>query len=157
MKLLIRPSEKRDEPEIIECQSELQDAEYKVDKNRKTGVSTAKKYLQYIYKELSGKKGGIFVAELNDAIVGLIIMYIDKNEIEEIDGSHLYISDLVIRKQYRNQGIGQQLMRFAEKFAKDHNVTETHLSVLTKNTSALNLYQKKGYKTKKIYLVKKLK
>ncbi len=112
---------------------------------------------KYIYKELSGKRGGIFVAELNDCIVGLIIMYIDKNEIEEIDGFHLYISDLVIRKEYRNQGIGQQLMRYAERFAKDHNVRETHLSVLTKNVSALNLYQKKGYKPKKIYLIKKLK
>ncbi len=37
MKLMIRQSEQRDEPQIIECQSELQDAEFRVDKNRKTG------------------------------------------------------------------------------------------------------------------------
>ncbi len=157
MKLIIRPSEKQDEPQIIECQSQLQDAEFLVDKNRRIGIPVAKNYLKLIRKELSGKKGGIFIAEVNDTIAGLIIMYIEKNEFEEKEGFHLYVSDLVVLKKFRNQGIGKNLMFYAEKFAKDYNIKEVHLSVLIKNTSALQLYRKKGYKDKKIYLIKKLK
>lgn len=157
MRLIIRPNKKSDEPQIIKCQSELQDAEFSVDKNRRTGITVAKNYLKFIRKELSGKKGGIFIAQIYDTVAGLIIMYIDKNEFEEKEGLHLYISDLVVLKKFRNQGIGQSLMLYAEKFAKDHNIKEVHLSVLAKNRAALQLYKKKGYKDKKVYLTKKLK
>jgi ribosomal protein S18 acetylase RimI-like enzyme len=157
MKLTIRPSEKRDESQIIECQSQLQDAEFAVDKNRKTGIEIAKKYIKYIRKEVGNKKGGIYIAEINNEIAGLITMYIDENEIEEKEGMHLYISDLVVRKKHRGQGIGQSLMKYAERFAKENNIKEIHLTVLAKNTSALKLYLKKGYKSKMISLIKKLK
>ena len=82
---------------------------------------------------------------------------LQENEIEEKEGMHVYISDLVVRKKYRNQGIGHNLMKYAEKFAKENSIKEIHLTVLTSNTSALNLYLKKGYKTKMISLIKKLK
>lgn len=157
MKLTIRPSENQDELQIIESQSELQDAEFSVDKNRRTGIEVAKKYIEHIRKEIGGKKGGIFVAEFDNEIAGLITMYVDENEIEEKEGMHVYISDLVVRKKYRNQGIGHNLMKYAEKFAKENSIKEIHLTVLTSNTSALNLYLKKGYKTKMISLIKKLK
>lgn len=157
MKLIIRPSEKQDELQIIECQSQLQDAEFSVDKNRRTGIEVAKKYIKHIRKEIFGKKGGIFVAEFDNEIAGLITMYIDENEIEEKEGMHVYISDLVVRKKYREQGIGQKLMLYAEKFAKENRIKEIHLTVLDKNTSALDLYLKKGYKRKMISLIKKLK
>lgn len=157
MKFTIRPSEKKDEQQIIESQSELQDAEFSVDKNRRTGIEVAKKYIKHIRKEIGSKRGGIFVAEFDNEIAGLITMYVDENEIEEKEGMHLYISDLVVRKKYRNQGIGQSLMKYTEKFAKENGIKEIHLTVLVKNTSALDLYLKKGYKSKMMSLIKKLK
>jgi ribosomal protein S18 acetylase RimI-like enzyme len=157
MKLIIRQSEKRDEIQIIKLQSELQETEHAIDKNRNTGIDFAKKYLKFIRKEISRKSGDMFVAEMNNEIAGLLTVLIEDNEIEENEGCHLYVSDIVVGKSYRRQGIAEKLMVFAEKFAKERGIKEIHLGVLSKNTAAFNLYQKKGYKPKKIELVKKLK
>ena len=108
-------------------------------------------------KEISKKHGAIFVAEYNNLIVGLLTLFIEKNDIEEKEGSYLYISDIVVSGLYRRQGIAQKLMMHAERFAKEHGLKEIRLGVLANNMSALNLYQKKGYKTRIINLSKKLK
>jgi len=157
MKLVIRPSQKHDENQIIQLQSELQQAEHVLDKTRNEGIDFAKKYLKYIRKEISKKHGAIFVAEYNNLIVGLLTLFIEKNDIEEKEGSYLYISDIVVSGLYRRQGIAQKLMIHAEHFAKEHGLKEIRLGVLANNMSALNLYQKKGYKTRIINLSKKLK
>lgn len=157
MKLTIRPSGKQDEPHIIQLQSELQEAEHIIDKTRNKGIEFAKKYLKYIKKELTKKHGHMFVAELNNQVIGLLTLFIEENEIEEHKGVHMYISDIVVGKLYRRQGIAQKLMTYAEKFAKDNNIKEIRLGVLANNISAFDLYKKKGYAPRIISLTKKLK
>lgn len=57
-----------------------------------------------------------------------------------------YINDIAILPQYRRQGIASMLLEKLVSFAKEKNLSFTSLEVRVSNTSAINLYEKFGYK-----------
>ena len=55
--------------------------------------------------------------------------------------------DLVaVSKDYRNKGIGTLLIEKAHEYLKENGVTAVYLEVRKSNLSAINLYEKCGYK-----------
>src|ERR1051325_2853820 len=140
MSIEIRKYRLNDIPFIIKLLTELQEAENAVEPNRLTGVTAAKSYFEKIQKLLKKKNGKLFVAEQEDSVVGLIILFIETNDIIETPGKHLYISDIVVKKDYRQKEIGMQLVKKAEDYARKHNIPEIRMTSLVKNIAALNLY-----------------
>lgn len=49
-------------------------------------------------------------------------------------------------KEYWGKGIGNKMMQYIEKEAKSMNLLRLYLNVLKINYTAINLYQKNGYK-----------
>ena len=66
-------------------------------------------------------------------------------EVHHEDEEYVYLDDLSVTEQYRNQGIGTTLIRNAEKYAKDINIHEICFHVEKSNTAAFRLYQRLGY------------
>ncbi len=66
-------------------------------------------------------------------------------EVHHEEEEYVYLDDLSVTEQYRNQGIGTTLIRNAEKYAKDINIHEICFHVEKSNTAAFRLYQRLGY------------
>ncbi len=59
-------------------------------------------------------------------------------------GKSLYLDDLYVKPEYRNLGIGSELLKHIFKLAKDENCRRLRWQVINWNTQAIELYRKVG-------------
>ena len=62
-----------------------------------------------------------------------------------VAGRRAYLSRLIVRPEYRRQGLGGRLVDFLAEKAREEGFTELSLGVDDANTAALCLYRKKGF------------
>lgn len=62
-----------------------------------------------------------------------------------LDTEKLYVSMLVVAKEYQGCGVGTFAVCFAEKFAQDLSKESVVICTTTDNFAAINLYKKLGY------------
>lgn len=91
----------------------------------------------------------LFVAELDEKIVGLLLVSIATQPDDPIfcDRTYATIDELIVTERYRGRGIGRLLMNRAQQWAIDHQARDIELQVWEGNTSARSLYERLGYKT----------
>ena len=93
----------------------------------------------------------IYVAKENNNIVGYIIIEImEKNNRKMRYRKILEISNLGVEENYRNKGIGTELLNFIKNKALENNCTDLYLTVNEENKNAIKLYEKFGFKIKNI-------
>lgn len=80
----------------------------------------------------------IIVAEQNNDIAGMALYYFGYSSWK---GSMLYLDDLIVRENYRRQGIGKLLMDELIKIAKEEKINQLRWHVLDWNESAINFYK----------------
>ena len=79
------------------------------------------------------------------------------NAIDQVQGDrHAHIFLLYVMPEYRRQGIGSALMRHAEDWARARGDRQLGLQVFYNNQAALSLYDKLGYQTQSLWMVKPL-
>lgn len=88
--------------------------------------------------ELENTNSKYIVAKLNNEIVGFagIINTLDQME----------ITNIVVRKDMRSQGIGNTLLNELIKLTIDSKMNTIFLEVNSNNFSAIKLYEKNGFK-----------
>lgn len=76
----------------------------------------------------------------------------------ELDGLYIRIVVLVVDKNYRNKGIGKQLLENAESWAKNIGATGIGLNSVDRpeRINAHHFYKKNGYVEKSIGFAKKM-
>lgn len=78
--------------------------------------------------------------------------------IDQLRGDrHAYIFLLYVLPEQRRQGLGTVLMHQAEAWAKARGDRQLSLQVFQANQPAVNLYQKLGFQTQSLLMVKHLK
>lgn len=87
-----------------------------------------------------GRDEWISIAMDADQIIAFLSI-----EVHHEEKPFLYLDDLAVTKQYRNQGIGTKLIRNAESYAKDIHIPAICFHVEKTNTAAFRLYQRLGY------------
>ena len=101
--------------------------------------------------------GEIYVAKENNNIVGYIIIEImEKNNRKMRYRKILEISNLGVEENYRNKGIGTELLNFIKNKALEDNCTDLYLTVNEENKNAIKLYEKFGFKIKNIAYSKQI-
>lgn len=93
----------------------------------------------------------IWVLKNENNIVGSIV--ITEVEDEEYDGvtwltpqgNCVYIHRLAVHPDYQGQGLAQQLMNFAENYAKESGYASVRLDTFSLNKRNNVFYQKRGY------------
>ncbi len=79
------------------------------------------------------------------------------NAIDQVQGERIaHIFLVYVHRQHRRRGIGSALMLQAENWAKQRGDQQISLQVFSHNQPALNLYQKLGYQTQSISMLKSL-
>ncbi len=129
------------------CVVELQDYERRIDPRMPTGESIADAYLEEMLGKCKEHDGQIFMAEINGDIAGYvtILAKVNSGDLDDGDLEYSCIDDLIVREQFRRDGVGRKLVEAAELFAKSKNARWLRLSVLAKNTSARKLYSSSGF------------
>lgn len=89
--------------------------------------------------ELENPNSTYIVAKSYDEIVGFAGIW------KAYDDVH--ITNIVTRKDFRNQGIGSQLLKELINLAKKTNFETLTLEVNENNNSAIHLYEKFGFST----------
>ena len=89
-------------------------------------------------EELNNKNSRYLVAKLNNEVIGFAGI---KIVIDEAD-----IMNIVVKKNFRNNGIGSLLLENLINLSKSLNVSSLSLEVNEKNISAISLYKKFNFK-----------
>ena len=87
--------------------------------------------------ELESKNSLYFVAKLNDEIIGFASIKIILDECE--------LMNIVTKKAYRKNGIGNLLLNLIINKSKELKLTKINLEVSNTNITAINLYKKAGF------------
>jgi len=82
----------------------------------------------------------ICVAEDNGVVIAFLSI-----EFHYEEEKFIYLDDLSVLDSYRNLGIGTQLIRTAEQYARDVNFSTIVFHVEKSNESAFRLYRRLGY------------
>ena len=93
----------------------------------------------YLDRYWTGSEERIYVAE-DQAVVAFLSVEIHREERDFI-----YLDDLSVTAAYRNQGIGSALIRQAEAYGKEIQISPVIFHVEKTNRAALRLYQRLGY------------
>ena len=84
-----------------------------------------------------------FVAEVNGEIVGMALFYYRYSTWK---GKTIHLEDLILKENYRKQGIGFALYQKVIETGSREGVRRIEWNVLDWNTSAINFYEKTGAK-----------
>lgn len=74
----------------------------------------------------------------NDNVVAYLFGWIIQKE--------YYLNNIAVSAELRRQGIGRNLIKTMIKFVKNDGVNQILLEVMQKNTTAIHLYEKLGFK-----------
>ena len=94
----------------------------------------------YLDKFFGDCEDWICVAEVKDSVVAYLSI-----EVHHEQGNFIYLDDLSVSKKYRSNGIGTELIKVAEKFAGETDISIIVFHVEKSNSLAFKLYQRLGY------------
>ena len=88
----------------------------------------------------------VFIYKINGKFIAEGSLVVDANDSDyTIPNQRVYISRMIVKKQYRNQGIGGEILEFLILKAKDMGYSEMTIGVNKDNENALHLYRKFGF------------
>ncbi len=88
----------------------------------------------------------VFVYKINDEFIGEGALVLDAGDPDyTIPGKRVYVSRMIVKKEYRNQGIGSAILDFLIKKVKEMGFSEMTIGVDKDNVNALHLYRKYGF------------
>lgn len=117
---------------------------YRVFYNQQSDIDIARKF---IHARLTNNESVIFVATDNiaDKIIpaGFTQLYPTYSSVRVV--KNWILNDLYVDSPYRKQGVGEQLIRAAMKFAKENDAKYVQLETALDNYTAQSLYEQIGF------------
>src|SRR5690606_24738134 len=88
----------------------------------------------------------VFVAENNGSLVGFLEVSV-RPFVEDCESDHVgYLEGWFVEDDYRNQGIGRELVASAENWAREKGLTEMASDAEIGNETSLAAHRSLGYK-----------
>jgi GNAT superfamily N-acetyltransferase len=153
---MIRDYEPRHHQQLRACMVELQNFARGLEPALPEGEQIADAYLDSLFEKCARWCGKVFVAEIDDAIVGFVgvLCRVPPDAPDEARADYAYISDLVVLPSFRRQGIAGTLLEHAEAFARGNGAGTLRIGVLARNSIARDLYHRRGFVDFHVQLVK---
>ena len=107
-------------------------------------IDTAK----HIIKENTGKCEAFIFRNTSDEVVGtLSVMYKGGNELEyKIRNIDAFIYNVLTVEKFRGNGYASQMIHLVMNYLQGKSIPSTYLAVSTNNKSAIQAYEKAGFK-----------
>ena len=106
---------------------------------------------QKIINALESSTGQVYFIALANEIIGFLYYYIDDDVKRTVHVSKIYID-----QDYRNRGYGTDVIQQIEMILKDLGYKYISINVFIPNTKAVNLYNKLGYNSRFMDMLKKI-
>ena len=88
----------------------------------------------------------VYVYKINGEFIGEGALVFDTGDPDyTIPNRRVYVSRMIVKKEYRNKGIGTEILEFLIKKAKEMGFSEMTIGVDKDNVNALHLYRKHGF------------
>lgn len=88
----------------------------------------------------------VYIYKINGEFIGECALVLDTGDADyTIPGQRVYVSRMIVKKEYRNRGIGSKILEFLIEKAKETGFSEMTIGVDKDNVSALHLYKKYGF------------
>ena len=98
------------------------------------------------YSELQNKNRITFVYTKDEEYIAEVSIVFNKNDEDyTIPGKRIYISRIIVKKDFRGKGYGKKLMNYAIEYAKNKGYKEISLGVNLDNYIAFKLYVDLGF------------
>lgn len=98
------------------------------------------------YSELQNKNRITFVYTKDEEYIAEVFIVFNKNDEDyTIPGKRIYISRIIVKKDFRGKGYGKKLMNYAIDYAKNNGYKEISLGVNLDNYIAFKLYVDLGF------------
>ena len=124
------------------------------------GKEYREKLIDYDLKEVNDYEGKCFLAVENDKAMGLIMGTIPPyEEVDYLDYKcprRGEVTELVISKNVRSNGIGQELMKRMEEYFLSKHCEYVVIDVFAYNKNAIKFYDKQGYHNRMHTVIKKI-
>ncbi len=100
------------------------------------------------YEELLSGNRVIFIYTINGEFIGEGALVFDNGDADyTIPRQRIYLSRMIVKKEYRDRGIGRAIIDYLCDYARKLGYSEMALGVDIDNHRARHLYQKKGFTT----------
>lgn len=102
--------------------------------------------VEKLTRELKQSESRFFFIYLAEEVAGYLKLNTGNAQTETIDPKGLEVERIYIRKAFKRQGLGRQLLDFAFELAAQESHTSIWLGVWEDNQNALKFYQSFGFK-----------
>lgn len=98
---------------------------------------------------LAEGRGQIWVAEDRGEVIGFLLgaMAEELDPVLNVRRTAFTVITMVVRETYRRKGVGSQLLRQAEAWAKSQGINDLELEVYEFNEGAIRAFENHGYET----------
>lgn len=155
----IFPYTEHDRSAVIKGSIDLQETERAVSDLCLPGSEVAERYLEQLLKLNAENSGVIFVAKVEERVIGFIAGRIEHDDsVTTIDEANTYgyISDAWTDPEYRKRGVFKKLNEvMMNYFRQFENISIIKLNVLAKNFPAIAAYEGTGYTAQELILIKR--
>ena len=97
-------------------------------------------------KEIETGNRIVFIYKINGEFIGEGALVLDTGDSDyTIPKKRVYVSRMIVKKEYQNRGIGSEILTFLIAKAKEIGFSEMTIGVDKDNVNALHLYRKFGF------------
>lgn len=88
----------------------------------------------------------VFIYKINGEFIGEGALVLDTGDSDyTVPDKRIYVSRMIVKKEYRNRGIGGKILGFLIEKAEEMGYTEITVGVDKDNANAVHLYKKYGF------------
>lgn len=148
---------------VIKLMEDLQDYLISIDPLNRTRrlPEYGEVYVNDLFEKIQENFGVIYLAKLDDEVVGLIAGVIESSsaidEVESVPTKTARILELIVSEKHRGLNIGTLLMAEIEKYFLTENCDLIRVEVFEPNQNAHRFYEKCGYGDRVIDMIKVIK
>ncbi|HJY64987.1 MAG TPA: GNAT family N-acetyltransferase [Ignavibacteria bacterium] len=158
MEIIIKDYTKTDIRSIAEEQKNFISYHNKFDKDYYSGSKQQVKEISaYLKKRTDNSNFRVFVANKNKKIIGYVMGWIDKRPPIYKKRRVGYLSNIFVKKNYRDQGLGKILYFKMEEWFLNKKVDFIEIKADCRNLDTVQKFRKYGFKDLSITFYKKIK
>jgi GNAT superfamily N-acetyltransferase len=154
--LSLRTALPADRDAVVDLIHRLNVFEADLTNDRKRDHAAAASYHDELLQRLVRRQGRVVVAEQGGIIVAAMGYLIDEDAVYVTDDvrRHGMVTDLIVHEEWRGQGIGQALLREAERLTREAGLKRLMIGALVANEQAERTYRQFGFEPYVSLLVK---
>ena len=145
MDIGIRRARPDDLPQMVELWDQLMGFHQDLDPTYKLLPDAAERWVKYIETKFDDEDWRVLVAECNGRVVGYAAAAVQEYPPVFENPQHGFLQEIVVRIEFRRQGIGRNLVDAAVKWLGGKDVPETTVRIDERNPASLALFNNAGF------------